>query len=244
MIWPSNFPDTNDNFKYLFKNYLIYLPLVPNKIYMGRKIARLIILILIIPFLALIICNYRINSFAEGRTFTSLDEIPKNKVGIVLGTSKRLKDGSPNAYYGNRIIATVALYKANKIEFVLVSGDNGTIYYNEPTTMKNDLVSAGIPEDRIFLDYAGFRTLDSMVRAKEVFGLESATIISQKFHNERAIFIAEEKGLKAVGYNAVDISLESGFKVQLREYFARVKVFLDLALKTQPKFYGDKIIIK
>lgn len=211
---------------------------------MGRKVARLIILILSIPGLALVICNYRINSFAEGKTFSTLDEIPNNKVGIVLGTSKRLKDGSPNAYYGNRITATVDLYKANKIEFVLVSGDNGTIYYNEPTTMKNDLVSAGIPEERIFLDYAGFRTLDSMVRAKEVFGLENATVISQKFHNERAIYIAEEKGLKAIGYNAVDVSLESGFKVQLREYFARVKVFLDLALKTQPKFYGDRIIIK
>ena len=211
---------------------------------MGRKMARLIILILGIPFLALIICNYRINSFAEGKTFSTLDAIPKNKVGIVLGTSKRLKDGGPNAYYGNRIMAAVNLYRANKIEFVLVSGDNGTIYYNEPTTMKNDLVSAGIPEDHIFLDYAGFRTLDSMVRAKEVFGLENATIISQKFHNERAIYIAEKKGLKTIGFNAVDVSLESGFKVQLREYFARVKVFLDLALKTQPKFFGDKIIIQ
>ncbi|MGB3150453.1 MAG: ElyC/SanA/YdcF family protein [Maribacter sp.] len=210
---------------------------------MSRKIARLILLILSIPCLALLISNYRINAFAEGRTFNSVDEIPRNEVGIVLGTSKRLKNGHPNDYYGNRIKAAVNLFKANKIKFVLVSGDNGTIYYNEPTTMKKDLVSAGIPEELIFLDYAGFRTLDSMVRAKEVFGLESVTIISQKFHNERAIYIAEKKGLSAIGFNALDVSLESGFKVQFREYFARVKVFLDLALKTQPKFYGDRIII-
>lgn len=211
---------------------------------MSRKIARLILLTLSVPCLILLISNYTINSNAEGKTFSSLDDIPKNKVGIVLGTSKRLKDGHPNAYYGNRIIATVNLFKANKIDYVLVSGDNGTIYYNEPTTMKKDLVTAGIPENRIFLDYAGFRTLDSMVRAKEVFGLDSATIISQKFHNERAIYLAEKKGLEAIGFNATDIALESGFKVQFREYFARVKVFLDLALQTQPKFYGDKIVIE
>lgn len=211
---------------------------------MRRKIARLILLILAIPGLALVICNFRINSFAEDRTFSSVEQIPENEVGIVLGTSKRLRGGQPNTYYNNRIDATVILYNAHKIDFVLVSGDNGTIYYNEPTTMKKDLVSAGIPEDRIFLDYAGFRTLDSMVRAKEVFGLEHATIISQKFHNERAIYLAEKKGLKAIGFNAEDVSIESGFKVQLREYFARVKVFLDLALKTQPKFYGDRITIE
>lgn len=196
------------------------------------------------PLSALLICNYLINSFAEGKTYSSTSEIPKNKVGLILGTSKRIVGGASNPYYENRILATVTLYNSDKIDFVLVSGDNGSIYYNEPTTMKKDLVAKGIPDDHIFLDYAGFRTLDSMVRAKEVFGLEEVTVISQKFHNERAIYIAEKKGLKAIGFNAADISLESGLRVQLREYFARVKVFLDLALKVQPRFYGDKEIIE
>ena len=196
-----------------------------------------------VPLSALLICNYLINSFAEGKTYSSTAQIPKNKVGLILGTSKRIIGGQPNPYYENRISATVSLYKADKIDFVLVSGDNGSIYYNEPTTMKKDLVAKGIPEEHIFLDYAGFRTLDSMVRAKEVFGLTEVTIISQKFHNERAIYIAEKKGLRAIGFNATDISLESGIHVQLREYFARVKVFLDLGLKVQPRFYGDKEII-
>ncbi len=162
----------------------------------------------------------------------------------MLGTSKKIKGGKSNPYYANRITSTVALFNAKKIDFILVSGDNGTIYYNEPTTMKKDLISKGIPAERIFLDYAGFRTLDSMVRAKEVFGLTEVTVISQKFHNERAIYLAEKKGLKAIGFNAEDISLESGLKVQLREYFARVKVFLDLGLKVQPRFYGDKVKIE
>lgn len=133
---------------------------------------------------------------------------------------------------------------SNKIKFVLVSGDNGSIYYNEPNTIKKDLVAKGIPKEKIFLDYAGFRTLDSMVRANVVFGLDSVTVISQKFHNERAIYLANRKGLRAIGFNAKDISGQQGYKVHLREYFARVKVFIDLFLNTEPKFYGNKIEIK
>lgn len=210
---------------------------------MRKKLVRLGLVLFLIPLSALLTCNYLINSFAEGKTYSSIALIPKNKVGLILGTSKRLIGGASNPYYENRILATVTLYEADKIDFVLVSGDNGSIYYNEPTTMKKDLVAKGIPENHIFLDYAGFRTLDSMVRAKEVFGLTEVTVISQKFHNERAIYIAEKKGLKAIGFNATDISIESGMRVQLREYFARVKVFLDLALKVQPRFYGNKEII-
>ncbi|MEE1972185.1 ElyC/SanA/YdcF family protein [Maribacter flavus] len=197
-----------------------------------------------IILLSLIVCNILINSFAEGKTYSNLTSIPKNKVGIILGTAKNIKGGGSNPYYEYRLKAIVSLFKAKKIEFILVSGDNGSIYYNEPTTIKNDLVSSGVPADKIFLDYAGFRTLDSMVRAKEVFGLDDVTVISQKFHNERAIYIAHKNELNAIGFNAKDISLESGLKVQLREYFARVKVFIDLALNTRPKFSGDKIKIE
>lgn len=153
-------------------------------------------------------------------------------------------NGSPNPYYVHRINATVALYNAKKIDFILVSGDNGSKYYNEPDTFKRALVKEGIPADKIFLDYAGFRTLDSMVRAHLVFGLDRVTVISQQFHNERAIYLAEKKGLKAIGFNAIDLEGKAGLKVQTREYLARVKVFVDLLLNTEPKFYGDKIIIE
>ncbi|MGF1560424.1 MAG: vancomycin high temperature exclusion protein, partial [Flavobacteriaceae bacterium] len=171
-------------------------------------------------------------------------EVPANRVGLVLGTSNKLVGGQPNPYYSYRIHAALALFKAKKIDFILVSGDNGTQYYNEPETIKKDLVAGGVPTEKIFLDYAGFRTLDSMVRAKEVFGLDRVTIISQKFHNERAIYLAEKKGLTAVGFNAEDVSGNNGLKVHVREYFARVKVFIDLVFNTQPKFYGEQIEIK
>lgn len=211
---------------------------------MRRKFLRILFWLTITPILLLVLCNFTINSSAEGKTFDRIEDVPKNKVGLVLGTSKKLTTGQPNLYYSYRIRATISLFKAKKIEFVLVSGDNGTQYYNEPITIKKDLVAGGIPEEKIFLDYAGFRTLDSMVRAKEVFGLEKVTVISQEFHNQRAIYLAERKGLTAVGYNATDVTGNSGLKVHLREYLARVKVFIDLLFNTQPKFYGERIEIK
>ena len=195
-------------------------------------------------FLLIFLCNLIISSSAAGKTFNSLEALPKNRVGVVLGTSKKLIGGLPNPYYTFRIEATLELYQAQKIDFVLVSGDNGTRYYNEPNTIKKDLISKGIPAEKIFLDFAGFRTLDSMVRAKEVFGLNDVTVISQEFHNQRAIYLAEKKGLKAIGYNAKSISGRQGLKVRLREYLARVKVFIDLLFNTQPKFFGERVDIK
>ena len=211
---------------------------------MKKKIGILILFGVVGIYLILASCDSIIENATENRTYWNLKEVPKNKVGLVLGTSNRLVGGGSNPYYTNRIKATLELFKAGKIDYVLVSGDNSTQYYNEPTVFKKDLLLGGIPSEKIFLDYAGFRTLDSMVRAKYIFGLDSVTIISQKFHNERAIYIAEQKGLYAIGYNAEDLSIKYGLKVHLREYFARVKVFIDLAINTQPKFFGEKIEIK
>lgn len=211
---------------------------------MKKKLFIFIIIFVVIPALVIFCCNSIIKLAASGDTFSDVSKIPYNRVGLVLGTSKKLANGQPNLYYTYRIKATIELYKAKKIDFVLVSGDNGSVYYNEPTTFKKDLVAGGIPDEKIFLDYAGFRTLDSMYRAKEVFGLDSITVISQEFHNERAIYLAEKKELIAIGFNAKDINGKAGFKVQTREYLARVKVFVDLFFNTQPKFYGDKVEIK
>ncbi|MFV1448067.1 ElyC/SanA/YdcF family protein [Maribacter sp. HS] len=211
---------------------------------MPKKILKILGLLFILLVFVIFTCNIIISKTADGKTFTDISSTPKNRVGLVLGTSNKLTNGSPNPYYTYRINATKALYNAGKIEFILVSGDNGSIYYNEPDTFKKDLIKAGIPEQVIFLDYAGFRTLDSMFRAKFIFGLNNVTVISQKFHNERAIYIAKQKGLNAIGFNAQDVSTSQGIKVQLREYLARVKVFIDMLLNTQPKFYGTTIEIK
>ncbi len=188
--------------------------------------------------------NKAVVNNAEGKLYTSVRDIPKNKVGLLLGTVKYLSNGRVNLYYQFRIDAAVKLYKSGKIDFIIVSEDNGSKGYDEPTDFKNDLIRSGIPENKIFLDYAGFRTLDSVVRAKEIFGQKSITIISQQFHNERAIYLSEHFGIQAVGFNARGISGKYGIKVQLREYLARVKVFVDILFNVQPKFLGKLIEIK
>lgn len=193
--------------------------------------------------LLLVISNYSIARIAKDKTFFSTSQIKKNKVGLLLGTAKYYKAGGINLYFKYRIDAAVQLYKSGKIEYILVSGDNSSVYYNEPMTFKKELIKRGIPAEVIYLDYAGFRTLDSVVRAKEIFGQEEITIISQQFQNERAIYIAESKGIKAIGFNATDIEGTNGLKVKFREYFARTKAFMDIAFNVQPRFYGEKVFI-
>ncbi|MGY0407292.1 MAG: SanA/YdcF family protein [Polaribacter sp.] len=211
---------------------------------MKKKKRILLILVFIIPIVLVFAANYSIEKNAANKTFSNASKIKKNKVGLVLGTSKILKNGRINLYFKYRINATVELYKKGKIDFVLVSGDNGNKNYDEPTDFKKELIKKGIPANRIFLDYAGFRTLDSVVRAKEIFGQISITIISQKFHNERAIYLAEKNGISAIGFNARDLSGKYGLKTRVREYFARTKAYLDIMFGVEPKFLGNKVEIK
>lgn len=210
----------------------------------SKKKRQIILLLLILAFSTIYIPNKIIKDKTKDKIYSDTSKIKKNKVGLVLGTSKTLKDGRINLYFKYRIDAAVSLYKSNKISFILISGDNGNKAYDEPTDFKNELIKHGIPANKIFLDYAGFRTLDSVIRAKEIFGQNSITIISQRFHNERAIYIAEKNGISAVGYNAKDIKGKAGLKVKIREYFARTKVFFDILFGIEPKFLGDKIIIE
>jgi len=129
------------------------------------------------------------------------------------------------------------------VEYIIVSGDNHIKGYNEPEQMQLSLMKLGIPKERIILDFAGFRTLDSVVRAKSIFGQTQLTVISQKFHNQRAIFISKYKGIDAIGYNAKDVSLKWSYRTMIREKLARVKVIFDLVFGVDPKFLGEKIEI-
>ncbi|MGG6230617.1 SanA/YdcF family protein [Tenacibaculum sp. SDUM215027] len=209
-----------------------------------KKVAILFLLSCLLVVIFIYVSNKVIINNAEGKLFNTTGAIPKNKVGLLLGTVKYLSDGRVNLYYQFRLNAAVELYKAKKIDFILVSGDNGSEGYDEPTDFKNDLIEAGIPENKIYLDYAGFRTLDSMVRVKEIFGQTSITIISQQFHNERALYLANHFDIDAIGFNAKGVSGKKAIKVQLREYLARVKVFVDILFNIKPKFLGKPIEIK
>jgi SanA protein len=133
----------------------------------------------------------------KSQLFSSVEQLPDVKVGLVLGTSKYVKNGEINQYFQHRIDATAKLYHSGKIKYILVSGDNGQVSYNEPRQMLQELIKRGVPEEAIVLDFAGFRTFDSVVRAKEVFGQDSIIVISQKFQNQRAIYVGNHKGIIA-----------------------------------------------
>ena len=193
--------------------------------------------------LLVLLLNYKVKNDVKESMYDNITETPSKKVGLLLGTAKYVKGGWINLYYTHRITAAVELYKAGKIEYILISGDNGRESYDEPTLMKEDLMAAGIPESAIYLDYAGFRTLDSLVRCKIIFGELDILVISQQFHNERAVYIARAKGMQAIGYNAQDINAKYGFKTRIREYLARTKMFLDLWFGKEPKFLGEEIQI-
>jgi SanA protein len=211
---------------------------------MVKKLFRIITLLLILIAALIWITNTRVEKLTNKLVFTDLYKVPYNKVGLLLGTSKYLSSGQLNQYFTNRISATAELFYAKKIDFIVVSGDNRRKSYNEPQEMKIELLKLGIPENKIYLDFAGFRTYDSIIRLNKIFGQNKFTIISQDFHNRRAIYIALHLNLEAIGFDAKDVDFYTGFKTKLREKFARVKMFIDFVTHKKPKFLGQPIEIK
>jgi SanA protein len=181
---------------------------------------------------------------ARGRTYADPAGIPKRHVGLVLGCSRILPDGRRNLFFDNRIRAATDLFRTGKVDYLVVSGDNHIRGYDEPTDMKESLVDAGVPPDRIYCDYAGFRTMDSIVRVRKIFGQTAVTVISQKFHNQRAIFIAQHSGVDAIGFNAPEVDAYDSFKTKCRELIARANMLFDLfVVHRGPKVLGEPVSI-
>lgn len=208
-----------------------------------KKILIFSEILVLLPLMVLIITNQVIRFSAEDHLYDSVEDIPHNRVGLVLGTSPRIRNGGPNPYFNNRMEAAANLYHSGKVNYLLVSGDNRTKYYNEPEYMRRALIELNVPTDAIYLDNAGLRTFDSVWRAKEVFGQPSLTIISQRFHNQRAVFIAKQKGLEVVAYNAADVPHGQKDKTRIREWFAKANVFMDMLVQRSPETRDETIVI-
>jgi SanA protein len=208
-----------------------------------RRIFYLLAILLVVAIITVFICDRVIDNASDGRLYSDVQQVPENKVGMLLGTVKLLANGYENLYYRYRIAAAADLLKAGKIKYLVISGDNSREGYDEPSDMRADLIAAGVDSTVIFLDYAGFRTFDSIVRLREIFGQAKVTIISQQFHNQRAIYIAKREGIDAIGFNARDVGKKFGWRVQFREKLARVKVFVDMVTGKKPKFLGEKVLI-
>ncbi len=203
--------------------------------------AKRVFLALILTFILLLaVCNFWIVKSTESKVYSDLSKLPDHRVGLVLGTSHRTVNGGPNPFFDNRIKTAAELYRLGKVDHFILSGDNSTRYYNEPVEMKKALVRTGVPASAVTLDYAGLRTLDSVVRSKEIFGQNKITIITQSFHSYRALFISDYYDIEAVAMVAED-PVDQTFRVQVREYLARARAVLDLyILKTAPHHLGKK----
>ena len=191
-----------------------------------------------LPLLLIYISHKRIESYSI-YLYPSLESVPQFDVALLLGTTKSVF-GRPNRFYQYRLQAVAELFSAGKIKAILISGDNARKSYNEPIDMKNDLLKLGIPEDVLTLDYAGFSTLDSVLRAKRIFGQHRLLVVSQPFHCKRAIYIARRHHIDAHGYPAQDVIGPAAHKTHSREYLARVKALLDVEIfNSQPRFLGE-----
>ena len=201
--------------------------------------------VIITMLIVMITCYMIIGYNASGKTYDTVDNIPHREVGLLLGTSPRTPQDAPNFYYINRITATANLYKAGKIDKIIASGGDYSSRpgggYNELVAMRDSLMTHGIPDSVIILDYDGTRTLNSIVKVKEVYVEDCITIISQKYHNERAIYLATQQGIDAIGYNAKPSHIVTKrIKNEGREFLARVKLFIDMLVDEKPKFATNK----
>ncbi|MGI9256231.1 MAG: SanA/YdcF family protein [Salinispira sp.] len=200
---------------------------------------KILTVLIIVGMVFVFLCYHLVSSVSRERIFGDMDDLPNSRVGLLLGTAPRSRRGSTNTFFTNRIAAAAQLFRAGKIRYILASGDNSDLSYNEPIYMKEALVGRGIPAERIVLDYAGFSTLDSIIRARTVFGQHRFVIISQRFHNERAVYIAVGNDIDALAYNAGDVRGYAGLYALVRESLARVKAVFDIQIfNTQPKFSG------
>ncbi|MFK7937312.1 MAG: vancomycin high temperature exclusion protein [Saprospiraceae bacterium] len=203
------------------------------------------IFLILFGILTVFLLNFWVVQSTDNQIVENISQVENNQVGLVLGTTPRLRRGYANPYFTHRINAAVDLYQKGKVRHLILSGDNSKKEYNEPQEMLDALVKKGIPIEKMTLDYAGFRTLDSVVRSKAVFQQDKILIISQGFHTPRALFIANRFDIAATAYNAKQVYRTRWSKVKTREYIARCLAVLDLyILGREPKFYGKKINIE
>ncbi|TDQ59112.1 SanA protein [Mesocricetibacter intestinalis] len=186
--------------------------------------------------LVILLLDLGVGLYVRKAIYTDAQTIPHRPYGMVLGTSKYFINNSPNLFYHYRLQAAEQLFKTGKIDYLLLSGDNRTLQYNEPRTMQRDLKKNGIEDRFLFPDYAGFRTLDSVIRAKQVFHATPMTIITQRFQCERALFIAKYYHIDAICF-AAEYPKDYIF-VRFREVFARLQMLWDLATEKTPYFLG------
>lgn len=206
-----------------------------------KKYFKIALYLAITGLVVIISINYYVTSSTKTKIYYSAKKFPKNDVGIIFGAG--INGDQPSKYLKDRLDAGILLWKTKRINKILLSGDNGREEYDELTVMKNYCYSHGVDTTKIFIDYAGFDTYSTMYRAKHIFKIKRATLISQKYHLNRAIYIGNKLGIKSVGFSANKGEYLGYNYVQFREWLSRSKSFYDVLRNREPHFLGGEINI-
>lgn len=185
--------------------------------------------------------NWYVRSQTNALIYNSANKVPKESVGIIFGAG--IRNGRPSKYLKDRLDAGIELYRQKKIDKILLSGDNGSDEHDELTVMKLYCREHGVDTTKVFLDYAGFDTYSTMYRAKQIFNIESAVLVSQEYHLNRAIYVGNQLGVKSVGMAADVGEYRKYHYVRFRECFTVCKAVIDVVRGRKPHFMGNKVDI-
>jgi SanA protein len=205
-----------------------------------HKILSGVIVLFLLLIFVVFFNHYAIQKAAKDLIYSKIENVPYRKIAVLLGTEKKFTNGKTNRFYINRIDATVNLYKAKKIDVIIVSRNQGNVIDD----VKADLTKRGIPEEKIILDYDGLRTYDSMYRMYKVYGQKEFIVIAQRKQNERAIYIAKRNGLNAIAFNAGEYSGYNAFRLNMLEKMERTRLFFEFLVNKKPRYSGEKVTIR
>ena len=206
-----------------------------------KKLLKKLIYLFIIGVIAIISINWYVKSSTSNLIYHTVNNLPKNEVGIIFGAG--INGDQPSKYLKDRLDAGILLYKTHKIDKILLSGDNGRDEYDELTVMKTYCFNHGVDTTKIFIDYAGFDTYSTMYRASHIFKIKKATLISQEYHLNRAIYIGQKLGVKSIGFSANKGEYLGYQYATFREYGSISKSFFDVIRNREPRFLGNEINI-
>jgi SanA protein len=209
-----------------------------------KKIRKFILLLIILSLIALVLVlltSRNVTTKTEKTIFTELKDVPKAKVAVIFGAG--INGDQPSRYLKDRLDAGISLYKNNKVDKILLSGDNGRDEYDELTVMKLYCQKNGVDTTEIYIDYAGFDSYSTMYRAKHIFHIDTAILVSQKYHLNRCLYLGDKMGIKSFGYSA-DRGAYPGYKYYtLREKLSVTKAVLDVIRNRKPKYLGGSVDI-
>ena len=189
---------------------------------------KILILVPLLFSLSILAVDRSVSFYSRSYCFDDISRLPVRRVALLLGTSQQLSSGERNLFFDYRMDAAAKLYHYKKVTMILASGARHSRYYDETRAMVRALTKRDVPPHRIMTDNEGFRTLESVIRARDIYGITDPIVVSQKFHNERAVFLARHNDIQAMAYNARSPGFFYGLKTWFRELFARVRAVVDL----------------